>query len=33
MMCSAITSARSKGTLSVVAAGNENADVIGKVPA
>lgn len=32
-MCSAITYAKSKGTLSIVAAGNENADVSTKVPA
>jgi subtilisin family serine protease len=33
MICSAIASARLKGTLSIVAAGNENADVSTKVPA
>lgn len=33
MLCTAITNARTKGTLSVVAAGNENSDVSGKVPA
>ena len=32
-MCAAITYAKSKGTISVVAAGNENADVAAKVPA
>lgn len=33
MMCNAITAARAKGTIAVVAAGNENADVSRKVPA
>lgn len=32
-VCAAITSARSKGTLAVVAAGNENADTSAKIPA
>ena len=33
IICNAITAAKSKGTISIVAAGNENADVSVKVPA